>query len=35
MGSGGEEAKQAADYVTDAVDKDGLLYKAFEYLKLI
>ena len=34
MGSGGEEAKQAADYVTDAVDKDGL-YKAFEYLKLI
>lgn len=34
MGSGGEEAKQAADYVTDAVDKDGL-YKAFKYLKLI
>lgn len=34
MESGGEEAKQAADYVTDAVDKDGL-YKAFEYLKLI
>lgn len=34
MGSGGEEAKQAADYVTDEVDKDGL-YKAFEYLKLI
>ena len=30
MGSGGEEAKQAADYVTDAVDKDGL-----EYLELI
>ena len=34
MGSGGEEAKQAADYVTDAVDKDGL-YKAFEYLELL
>ena len=34
MGSGGEEAKQAAAYVTDAVDQDGL-YKAFEYLKLI
>ena len=34
MGSGGEEAKQAADYVIDAVDKDGL-YKAFEYLELI
>lgn len=34
MGSGGEECKAAADYITDDVDKDGL-YKAFEYLKLI
>ena len=34
MGSGGEECKEAADYITDDVDKDGL-YKAFEYLGLI
>lgn len=34
MGSGGEEAKAAADYVTAGVDEDGL-YKAFEYLGLI
>lgn len=31
MGSGGVEAKAAADYVTDDVDKDGL-YKAFAHL---
>ena len=34
MGSGGEEAKAAADYVTDGVDEDGL-YKAFMKLGLI
>lgn len=34
MGSGGEEIKAAADYVTGDVDKNGL-YQAFEYLKLI
>ena len=34
MGNGGEEAKAAADYVTDAVNEDGL-FKAFQYLKLI
>ena len=34
MGSGGDEIKAAADYVTGDVDKDGL-YQAFEYLKLI
>ena len=34
MGSGGEEAKAAADYVTDDVECDGL-YKAFEKLSLI
>ena len=34
MGSGGEEIKAIADYITDDVDKDGL-YKAFEYLNLI
>lgn len=34
MGSGGEEAKAAADFVTDDVDKDGL-YKAFRRLGLI
>ena len=34
MGSGGDEAKAAAGYVTDDVDKDGL-YKAFEHLGLI
>ena len=34
MGSGGAEAKAAADYVTAAVDDDGL-YKAFEKLRLI
>lgn len=34
MGSGGAEAKEAADYVTNDVTRDGL-YKAFQYLKLI
>lgn len=34
MGSGGEEAKAAADYVTDDVDKDGL-YNAFAHLNLL
>ena len=34
MGNGGKEIKEAADYITDDVDHDGL-YKAFEYLKLI
>lgn len=34
MASGGDEAKAAADYVTDEVDNDGL-YKAFEHLGLI
>jgi Cof subfamily protein (haloacid dehalogenase superfamily) len=34
MGSGGEEAKAAADYVTDGVDEDGL-YKAFEFIGVI
>lgn len=33
MGSGGDEIKAMADYVTDDVDKDGL-YKAFEHLGL-
>lgn len=34
MGNAGEETKQAADYITDDVDNDGLM-KAFEYLGLI
>ena len=34
MGNGGKEIKEAADYITDDVNQDGL-YKAFEYLKLI
>lgn len=34
MGSGGNEIKEVADYITDDVDKDGL-YKAFKYLNLI
>lgn len=34
MGSGGVEAKAAAGYVTDDVDKDGL-YKAFAHLGLL
>ena len=34
MGSGGEEAKAAADYVTCDVDNDGL-WNAFEHLGLI
>lgn len=34
MGSGGAEIKEAADYITDDVDKDGL-YNAFKYLNLI
>lgn len=34
MGSGGEEAKAAADFVTDAVSDDGL-WKAFGRLGLL
>lgn len=34
MGSGGNEIKEMADYITDDVDKDGL-YKAFIKLNLI
>lgn len=34
MGNGGEEAKAAADMITDSVDDDGL-YKAFQALELI
>lgn len=34
MNNGGEEIRQAADYVTDDVEKDGL-YKAFLYLGLM
>jgi hydroxymethylpyrimidine pyrophosphatase-like HAD family hydrolase len=34
MGSGGEECRAAADYITDGVSEDGL-YKAFQYLKLL
>ncbi len=34
MGSGGEEIKAMADYVTDDVDNDGL-YKAFVHFGLI
>ena len=34
MGSGGAEIKAMADYVTDAVDNDGL-YKAFDMLGLL
>ena len=34
MGSGGAEAKAAADYVTGDVDKDGL-FQAFRYLGLM
>lgn len=34
MGNGGPEIKEAADYITDDVDEDGL-YHAFEYLGLI
>lgn len=34
MGSGGDECKAAADYVTDAVDDDGL-YNAFEHFGLM
>lgn len=34
MGNGGVEIKEAADYVTDDVNEDGL-YNAFKYLKLI
>ncbi len=34
MGSGGEEAKAAAGFVTAGVDEDGL-YKAFEILGLL
>ena len=34
MGNSNDEVKQAADYVTDDVNDDGL-YKAFEHLGLI
>ena len=34
LGSGGPEAKAAADYVTDDVNKDGL-YNTFVHLGLI
>jgi len=34
MGSGGDEIKAMADYVTDDVNRDGL-YKAFVHLRLI
>jgi hydroxymethylpyrimidine pyrophosphatase-like HAD family hydrolase len=34
MGNGGEEAKAAADLVTDCVEEDGL-YKAFQTLGLM
>lgn len=34
MGSGGDEIKEMADYVTDAVDDDGL-YNAFKHFGLI
>ena len=34
MGNGGPEVKEAADYITDDVNEDGL-YNAFKYLKLI
>lgn len=34
MGNGGPEVKEAADYITDDVDEDGL-YNAFEHLGLI
>lgn len=34
MGSGGEECKAAADYVTDAVDDDGL-YNGFKHFGLM
>ena len=34
MGNGGPEIKEAADYITDDVNEDGL-YHAFEHLGLI
>ena len=34
MGNGGVEIKEAADYITDDVNEDGL-YNAFKYLNLI
>ncbi len=34
MGNGGKEIKEAADYITDDVNEDGL-YNAFKYLGLI
>lgn len=34
MGNGGDEIKEAADYITTDVNDDGL-YNAFKYLKLI
>ncbi|EOS60276.1 cof-like hydrolase [Firmicutes bacterium M10-2] len=34
MGNGGPEIKEAADYITDDVNEDGL-YNAFKYLNLI
>jgi hydroxymethylpyrimidine pyrophosphatase-like HAD family hydrolase len=34
MGNGGAEIKEAADYITDDVNEDGL-YNAFKHLGLI
>ena len=34
MGNGGPEIKEAADYIINDVNEDGL-YNAFKYLKLI
>jgi hydroxymethylpyrimidine pyrophosphatase-like HAD family hydrolase len=34
MGNGGKQIKEAADYITDDVDEDGL-YNAFKKLNLI
>jgi hydroxymethylpyrimidine pyrophosphatase-like HAD family hydrolase len=34
MGNGGKEIKEAADYITDDVDEDGL-FNAFKKLGLI
>ncbi len=34
MGNGGTEIKEAADYITDDVNEDGL-YNAFVHLGLI
>lgn len=34
MGNGGKEIKEAADYITDDVNENGL-YNAFKHLELI